>query len=197
MPRNETTTRTLYTFDELSDDAKEHALDKLRDLNVSHEWWEFTYDDAVRCAALIGIEIDRIYFTGFSSQGDGACFEGSYSYAKGGLAAIKEHAPQDAELHRIAQALQDIQRAAFYRLTASVKQRGHYYHSLCTEIDVVNGSGETTCAQYDAIKDTLRAYMEWVYARLESEYEYLTSDEQVKECIEANEYEFTENGELS
>jgi hypothetical protein len=68
---------TLYAFSELSDDAQRHALDKLRDLNADHEWWEFTYDDAKQCAAILGIEITRIYFSGFSSQGAGACYKGS------------------------------------------------------------------------------------------------------------------------
>ena len=39
--------------------------------------------------------------------------------------------------------------------------------------------------------------MRWSYRLLEREYEYLTSDDAIKETIEANEYEFDENGNLA
>lgn len=43
----------VYEFDELSEEAKEHTLDKLRDINVDYDWWDTTYDDAKQ----IGLEI--------------------------------------------------------------------------------------------------------------------------------------------
>ena len=45
----------FYTFDELPDDAKESALEKLCDSNVDYEWWEYTVDDAKE----IGIKISE------------------------------------------------------------------------------------------------------------------------------------------
>ena len=45
----------VYTFDELPDDAKESALEKLCDSNVDYEWWEYTVDDAKE----IGIKISE------------------------------------------------------------------------------------------------------------------------------------------
>lgn len=56
-----------------------------------------------------------IYFRGFSSQGDGASFEGVYKYA-----------PQDEALHAIADQLTALQRRNFYQLTARITQRGLY-----------------------------------------------------------------------
>lgn len=38
---------TVYTFDELSDSAKQKALDADRDRDVDHNWWEFTYEDFI------------------------------------------------------------------------------------------------------------------------------------------------------
>src|SRR3546814_2772659 len=49
------------------------------------------------------------------NQGDGACFEGNYSYARGASAAIRRYAPKDVELQRIADALGAIQRRNFYQ----------------------------------------------------------------------------------
>lgn len=50
----------VYLFDELSDDAKEKAIEKLYDINVNHEWWEFTFEDAKTVGVKITeFELDR------------------------------------------------------------------------------------------------------------------------------------------
>lgn len=189
--------KTVYQYDELSDEAKAKARDWYREDYPYWEWWDSVYDDAKRMGSLIGIEIDQISFSGFWSQGDGACFTGSYSYAKGGAKAIKAEAPNDKELHRIADQLQAVQRQNFYRLAASMSQRGHYSHSGCMSVDVEGSEnryrdiGGTDNDIYQLMRD----FADWVYSRLEAEYEYLTSDEQVEESIRCNDYEFDENGE--
>jgi hypothetical protein len=37
---------TAYTFDELSETAKEVALYNNRDINTNYDWYQYTYDDA-------------------------------------------------------------------------------------------------------------------------------------------------------
>ncbi len=197
MPTNKTI--TVYAFDELEDDAKEKARDWYRSGALDYEWWDAVYEDAIACAAILGIEINKIYFSGFSSQGDGACFEGSYAYAKGSAKAIRAHAPQDIDLASIADRLQDLQRGWFYGLSASVRQSGHYMHEMCTQIDVYDDqeTNRSTRAIDDAeqdVKDLLREYMQWIYSRLMAEHDWLMSDEQVDESITCNEYEFNEDG---
>lgn len=182
----------VYKFDELSDDAKEKAREWYRNGSLDYDWYNSVYEDAKTCGALIGIEIDKIYFSGFSSQGDGACFEGEYQYKKGALKAIKEHAPKDTELHNIAMELQKEQRKHFYSLGARAEHSGYYYHSGCMHVDVFNRDGDI---DNDVITDQLRYFADWIYSQLEKEYDFLNSDAQVDESIIANEYEFTEEGE--
>lgn len=197
--RIETVTRKLYQFDELSDEAKEKAREWYReassyDFNDFHA--DYVIDDAKRIGALMGIEIDKVYYSGFWSQGDGACFEGSYAYKKGSVKAVKAEAPNDKDLHEIAETLADIQKRNGYKLEASVKQRGHYNHSGCTSIEIhhVDDRYRDIGEAEQDIKDALRSFMDWIYHRLEAEYEYQNSDEQVDENIRINEYEFTEDG---
>ena len=33
----------VYDFDELSDEAKQKAINNLSDINVDYGWWEFQY----------------------------------------------------------------------------------------------------------------------------------------------------------
>ena len=182
----------VFKFEDLEEDAKESAMNEYREGFLDYEWWECVCEDAKEIGKLMGIEIDNIYFSGFCSQGDGACFEGDYEYKKGSVKAIKDYAPLDTELHQIAMDLAMIQRPAFYGLTATVKQYGRYFS---TNIDVYKEWHDyATINQEDAITETLRDYMHWIYKRLESEFDWLNSDEQIAESIEINEHLFLEDG---
>lgn len=188
----------IYKYDELSDSAKGAALEGMRYCNTEYlEWYEDVFYDARRMATLMGIEISSIYFSGFSSQGDGACFEGSYYYKAGSVKAIKSEAPKDTELHRIAGELYALQRKYFYRLQASVKHQGLYSHEFCTQIDVECSDGAYPGIETaDALTEILRDFMRWIYRQLKQEFDYLTSDEAIEETIKANEYEFTKDGSI-
>ena len=195
----ETRTYKVYKFSELDDDQKEKAIENFRDNNLDYDWWDNTTDDVITIGKLWGINIDKVYFSGFCSQGDGACFEGSFTYEKGSLKAVKDYASKDTELHNIIERWQGIQRKCFYVIKGSVKQSGHYMHENCTDFDVRFESDFSYADFYsddneETVKEIVRDYMRWIYKRLESEYEYLQSDEAIIETIEANDYDFTEDG---
>lgn len=186
-----------YSFDELSEEVKKKVLDRNRYWNVEgFEWWDYIYDDAKAVAKILGIEINDIYFSGFYSQGDGACFEGFYEYAKDSCKKIREYAPKDKELHRIADTLRELQRQHFYTVWASVKHRGYYYNEICTEISVDWEKGPDFKNTHDEVCETLRDFMRWIYRRLEEEYGHLTSDTVIQDTFAANESEFTEDGKI-
>ena len=44
----------LYEFEELSNEAKENAIEENRTMNVEHDWWDCTYEGMKE----IGIEIN-------------------------------------------------------------------------------------------------------------------------------------------
>ena len=202
----------VFQYDELDDRAKERA----REWYSRHVFedscdWEFVYEDAAEVADILGIDLRQrrvqlmggghryepsIYFSGFWSQGDGACFEGTYRYAKGATKKIREYAPQDKELHRIADELQAVQRKHFYHLIASMNHTGHYCHSGCMSVEVEHNEDRYRDIgdAEEEIKQLMRDFADWIYAALESEYDYQTSDEAVEEAIRANEYEFDEEG---
>lgn len=189
-----TISKNVYSFDELNETAKQKAIEAWREPH--YDWHEYIIDDSKEVAELFGLSIDNIYWTGFWSQGDGACFEGEYKYKKGALKALKEYAPNDKELYSIVKGLQDTQRKNFYRLQATTKHRGHYYHSGCMAFDVSNLDNYTISTDTEnEITEALRDFADWIYKRLEEEYYYITADEQVIEAIKANEAEFYENGE--
>ena len=203
---------TVYRLDELSDAAKDKARAWYREGGFDYDWYDAVYEDFQRITEILGLKLKTravrlmgggtrqepcIWFRGFCSQGDGACFESRYSYQKHGPRRIREYAPQDTELHRIADALQAIQRRNFYQLRADASHRGHYYHEYCMSITVERDSPtwqDMTADAEEAVIEALRDLARWLYRQLEREYDYLSSDEAVDETIAANEYTFTAAG---
>ena len=202
----------VYQIDELSEAAKEKARSWYCETGFDYDWYDFVHEDFERVCETMGIELRTvpvrlfgggsrrkpcIWFSGFWSQGDGACFEGDYSYAKGASAAIRRHAPRDAELHRIADALGSIQRRNFYQLSARISHRGRYHHEYSMDIAVERDSPvaqDMTADAEEDVKEALRDLARWLYGRLEDEYKHLTSDEAVDEVLSLNGYSFTADG---
>ncbi len=180
---------------------------------MDHAWYDFVYEDFETICAILGIalrtsparlascatrEQRHIYWTGFWSQADGACFEGTYSYAPGAAASIRIHAPLDTRLHAIADTLQAVQRRNFYQCHARIEHRGRYYHeysmAISSERDSPTWQPMTADAE-DTIAEALRDLARWLYRQLESEYQYQTSDEAVDEMLAINGFTFTGDGE--
>ena len=181
---------TVYTFDELDDDAKENAREWYRDGALCYDWWDSVYDAAKEAGTALGITMDDIEFSGFYSQGDGACFTGSYTYRKGWRQALRA-VTRNETLECIGHRLQDVQRLVFYKGTATVVKTGHRY---CDETSVRIDCDPDTATFTDAVTDALRDFMRWIYKSLDQGYEYLLSDECVDETIRANDYTFTADG---
>src|SRR6266567_247469 len=209
----------IFKFEELSDAAKEKARDWYRSCVFSdlHDW-EFVYNDAETIAGLMGIEIGQktcetmgggmrtdpaIYFSGFSSQGDGASFEGRYRFKADALEAVKDHAPKDEKLHSIVADLMEAQKPSGGRIAFKITTHGNYSHSGMMDFELLDTDADGEEIAVESIKaddekqaiQALRDYADWIYGQLESEYEWQSADEQVDESITANEYDFLESGE--
>ena len=183
----------VYKFEELSDKAKEKARQWYREGTE----FEPDFEDVKTIGKMLGINISRILYSGFCSQGDGACFEGSYSFTYDAIKNVREYAPLDERLFSIACQLDAIQSRHDNKLTATVEQSGRYYNPGNTTIYIENG-GEEFIDQNDvsALEETLKDFMHWIYRQLESEYEYQMSDESIDESILANDYDFLESGKV-
>jgi len=197
----------VYKFDELSEAAKERARQAYRNLGQPDEWWDSVYENAVCAADILGIKIDKcrhgkgpaIYFSGFSCQGDGARFIGSYRYQKGWRSGLlHEFGPGETlnTLLDIGQRLTQAQAPHFYNLVALCTTHGRYQHSGCMSVDVSHeedryrdiGDAEGN------IRQALREFADWIYTLLSAEDDWLTSDKTVDENIRANDYDFDQFG---
>lgn len=186
---------TSYSFDELSEEAQQNAIDNTRNSEgyLDHEWWDFTYEDFKECLAILGFDVDlkQTYFSGFCSQGDGAAFTAEYEYKKGWKAALKsQNGKEDLEkLLDIGERLQEEQKKSFYKLTAKTEPWDHRTYSQRTEVQHYDHEYDgITSEQEEAICDICNELGGWLYKRLEAENDYLMGDEAIKEAIQSNDW---------
>lgn len=188
-----------YSFNELSDEAKQVAFNNNSEINVDHlDWYDCTEDDFYTILELIGFYNIDSNFSGFYLQGDGASFSADYRYKKGCLKEVKQHAPNDKELHNIVKGIVSHQKDNGYLLTCEVSKRGNYCHSNTMSFSWCKN--DDSCFDWknnfveDELEQLFKDLANWYYSRLGSEYEYLKSFDVVAEMLEVNEIQFLENG---
>lgn len=211
----------VYKYSELSDDAKAKARDWWRKASAGDNFFaECVEEDFHEVLAALGFDVDKkrgLAWSGFWSQGDGASFSGSWRARDCDPAKLladrpavwpKEsggHAcPQNAELHRIAAEILAVKAAGMEYASVRGADRWGFHMSLDSaehEQERDHWSDDER-VEYVAMCETseerfiqaARELARMFYRNLEAEWEYQNSDEVVAETIEANEYEFTEEG---
>lgn len=200
---------------ELTPAAQQRAYENWNTLD--YDWWDGVYEMAKEDGKERGFIIDDINFSGFSSQGDGACWKGYVD-----LPVFFNHfrerndcplTPQQVLL--LSSALEGI-----YDSHAGIGVSGNYYcHSGTMGIDwdhsYLEGGTEIAKGAYrgmdegtfeevwslhapdieKVILQAARDFADEIYKNLGKEHDCLTSEEAFKEACEANGYEFTEEGE--
>ena len=192
MPRIHET--ILYKFDELSTQAKKRAIISFQedDSYLYYDWYQDTINDFETILELIGYYNITCYFSGFYSQGDGACFSARFSREKRCLQKVKSYCPKEEKILDI---VEQIQSEIPLHEEYEIKHSGHYYHEYCTNVYYL-GDDEKAEQLDERFLELSRQLMRILYEKLNTEYDYLNSDEAITEYIKANNYEFTEDGKL-
>lgn len=157
----------LYTFDELSDTAKQKAIEDFRqniyEIPFLEEDIKYYLYDLLDEAGLEPEGTPKAYYSLGYSQGDGAMFEGVFNWRHNEVA---------------------------------VKQAGMYYHenSKHTYITVLDTGEEADQATYDKFDKVYVGICKKLEAYGYDQIESYDSDESIADLLTANEYEFTEDG---
>lgn len=182
----------------LSQSRRDKLLTLYRGVEVQYKWWDFIYEQfSTETAPAKGFSVTNMFFSGFWSQGDGACFTGKVGDWKILLAALNK--PETwAEV------------ADAYGWHLQIASRSNYCHSgtmYAGEEDLgvpegfnnpfdedddplrfdawqqAHGHKYPTEHQLDDLIDEIialaRSLADDLYSKLEAEYEYLTDDETV------------------
>lgn len=204
-------TTTVYTLDELSCPARKKPATGTVSIMLTATGMKtcmktsgrsVTFSGLTSASAFSGSATAGLWKSRASGSADSAAvgrslFEGRWHWQPATVRRIRKYAPQEHELHRIADALQAVQKRNFWQLQAEISHRGRYCHPYSMDITVTRNSptGQAMTADAEAaVSEVLRDLAFWLYRQLENEYDWLTSDAAVDEALLINEYTFTEAG---
>jgi len=183
MPKVKTI--TVYNFSELSDDAKENAIENLSDINVDYDWWESIYEELKS----IGFECKGFEIWRYCKLSP------TESYRTIAKKILEQHG-QSCGTYTLAFQFIEAQQNLGYKLDRllnmyhSGKYQEHREQWLTEKIDDLGD-------QITGLEEEFHNDMENEYRfTLKKEWEYLTSEKAIIETIESNDYEFDKNGNL-
>lgn len=198
-----TKTVNLFTFDELSDSAKEKARQWWRECSVGDSFWsECIEDEAKEQASFMGFDVEKVLWSGFCRQGDGACFTGRWNANDFGPNKVADgwgECDTTSKLKRIAGVFEEFAKQ-YPELQVKISHNDRYCHERSVDYDFYFFDQETG-EEKDwpenfserTFKETCIDLFRWIYCQLEKEYEHQNSDECVDESILIK-YTFLENG---
>jgi len=201
-------------YTELNDKAKRKALDWW----ASEDCWdyEFTLDDA-KANAPEGFHIEDIMFSGFWSQGDGCAWRGICNMADW----LDARTPIDPNLQHTFFVVRELMRDGWIddRIRIDYQSRGGWRMSATdfggvytpsedsviktgvlkgasVEAFMEDGAEALANELIEMIIEDAQDYADKIYDNLESDYNHHTSEENLIEMADFNNWEFTEDGEL-
>lgn len=184
------------SFNELSEEAQQVAIENNRNILVHDNWYEFTVDQFKEGKKENGFFVDNIQFSGFYSQGDGAMFEGSFLLN------------YESELNLILEYVKDkkisnLIKSGKISFEIGFNHYGHYSHEKSYKYDyeIIGADYGSNIYEYlyklvDSVRQDYESNCKDLYKTLRKEYEYLCSDEQIKEYLIENDYCFDINGKF-
>jgi len=180
--------------------CKAKLIEEHRYINVEFSVWHEAVEEQFKEEMRkVGICVERVYFSGFWSQGDGAMFEGYADDWDAFFTAHKWEVPMARKLL-----------AAGGGINFSTHRKGHYCHEFCAISDfshdefhrlldsdnggmmdkVIEVMDDELVKELDPFEceclSVFRSYMRDLYRSLNEEYDYLTSDKAVWDSILAN-----------
>lgn len=146
-----TKTYNTWKFEELSEKIQQKIIENYYDINVDHEWWDFTYDDAKEIGLKItAFDIDR-----------GSYCEGEFLVNDTEvIIKILENHEETTRTYKTAK--------EYEKDVNDDESNANFLHSLLEDYRIILGE----------------------------EYEYMTSEEAIKESLIMNEYDFTTEGKI-
>lgn len=193
---------TLYSVSDLKEKpiVLKNVLDKQYNINVESDFWyeDIIYNHTQKLKSL-GFNEVKIAFTGFGSQGDGASFTcESIDFKK----LLSENSTNNNKR------LLSLLNKDLIEIDGNIKRdrNTHYCHWNTTTLYLSSNvfgeknsypNIESAIEQLDeVITNFMQNYNKKIYTELENTYFDLTSEESILETLEANDYEFTEDGNI-
>lgn len=203
----------VYKFKELQPEAQKKAVELLSDINTDYDWWYFTYSDFDSLAKYFGFDVDlkKTWFTLSNGQGDGSSYTADIDVLKMinciEAEGWKEYAPKEAfnmpaiskNVKRICKLIEstviDLPARVYpvNRETNINVDISDYSYSNSRRLENVEYAiGELE----KIITHVAKELNKFLFRSLQNECDYQSGKEAITETIEANDYDFFQDGKL-
>ena len=180
----------IYKFSELSPKVQREVLDKMRNINTDYDWYDSDFEGFKEQLDKMGLSCDSFGFDLYNRD----CYmikphiDDIRKFLKSGM--------RDEE--RLLFEIDEEKKDEFEALVDKLEEEYNFGieesngRSSYNYVEGLDEVGDILGYDYDEhIKDTMKDFLK----QLQESYDYLESDEAVKDTIEANEYDFLEDGE--
>ncbi len=214
-----------YSFEELSPEAQENALEKYININIDYTGWEDGVTERFKEEmSEIGIDDIKISFSGFQSQGDGASFTSEDIDTRKLFNAVgirsnnalimevynektKEENKDFFDLLDTLEVIGQLERNRIKPEEIGVTiertdSRYVHYNTVRAKVEILEEPDEWeeprgfTEELESKVTEYIRELCKDLYRNLENKYDHLTSDESIKETLMDNDYRFNEEGKI-
>jgi hypothetical protein len=204
-----TTNTDVYEFRELPPEAQKRAIGDVRnnEYYLDYPWHEFTIEEFVNDRTNEGWDLttDKVHYSGFWSQGDGASFDATlkiYNYLN--FHNLTEKYPLITKMTS--------NETLVWGKTHTNSYSTHYSHERTRYFELDHECEDTLVSDGGLNESDLPAFRDEVialekeieddrldlsqklYRTLEKEYDYLMSDDSITDHIISNDSEFTLDG---
>ncbi len=167
----------LFTFEELAPEIQKKVVENNRYMNVEYfDWYHSIIEEWTAKLEEAGYMDPEILFSGFCSQGDGASFTcKSLDWNKimvGKYAGLLELANE------------------YFTGKVSRSPSIRYVHEKSTSVEIYTNGATLTDEQEALVGELEKEINAWmvetnktIYKELESDYDFQTSDDVVRECL--------------
>lgn len=193
-------------FEELSPELQKKAIDYFRHSDFPPYDPDFIIDNFCDEMGKIGLYVtsDNVHFSGFYCQGDGSSFYGKVEnlmlFINDEIDNYRESFNTNKEFYTFKRWVKHVSEKCDYNIEIEeTRNRNSVYANLELYTYAFNGYVKNVCEEQEKkffpilehiIEEKAKSLNDNLYKELEQEYEYLMSDEYIKEFIKINEYEF-------
>jgi hypothetical protein len=220
--------QTRYKYEDLDEEAQERVRQWWYEHGAEHDWYENVYECATENGKDLGFGVGRINFSGFYSQGDGACWSGHVDIVEWLRTHTEDSIAREAWIQLISEGWADKNMTIGYgnsHYSHSGTMSVGYWEGLIGDPDSIKNIKEedrlmqresifqgmnaldllnlitTSDFEYksmadlaEAIEQSARDYADEIYDLLKNEYEYITSEANLIEMCEINDWRFDDEG---
>lgn len=177
----------IYNFNELTETAKEKALNHFRNNDLNYEWYDFLIENFKEELGEKGISFKNCYFEFYRNN--------DLYFTDVDINDLNKFVKTlPLKLNKVI--LNSLLGGEINLFIKESNERNYFDLEDNTDLKLTENNRIKLHIDLDKLTEWFKDYCYSCLKRLYEEYNYLMSDKAIMETIECNEYKFLENGDL-